>query len=155
MCTLTSSCNIIYGNDLFILLYGSSSGCSSKYSYWDISLRTNSSIYIGENKVATVDQIPDDIVFNTAYSASTNKAATMADVPTTLASLTEDDTHKTVTATEKSTWTAKADLASPSFTGVPVAPTAAAGTNTTQIATTAFVNAAVDAAINDALNASY
>ncbi len=33
----------------------------------------------------------------------------------------------------------KADLASPTFTGVPLAPTAAAGTNTTQIATTAHV----------------
>jgi hypothetical protein len=33
----------------------------------------------------------------------------------------------------------KADLASPTFTGVPKAPTAAAGTNTTQLATTAFV----------------
>lgn len=33
-----------------------------------------------------------------------------------------------------------ATLASPAFTGVPTAPTAAAGTNTTQIATTAFVN---------------
>lgn len=34
---------------------------------------------------------------------------------------------------------AKANLASPAFTGTPTAPTAAAGTNTTQIATTAFV----------------
>lgn len=33
----------------------------------------------------------------------------------------------------------KANLASPAFTGTPTAPTAAAGTNTTQIATTAFV----------------
>lgn len=33
----------------------------------------------------------------------------------------------------------KADLASPTFTGTPAAPTAAAGTDTTQIATTAFV----------------
>jgi hypothetical protein len=33
----------------------------------------------------------------------------------------------------------KADLASPTFTGTPTAPTAAAGTNTTQLATTAFV----------------
>jgi len=32
--------------------------------------------------------------------------------------------------------------ASPTFTGVPIAPTASAGTNTTQIATTAFVTAA-------------
>lgn len=33
----------------------------------------------------------------------------------------------------------KANLQSPTFTGTPAAPTAAAGTNTTQIATTAFV----------------
>lgn len=39
----------------------------------------------------------------------------------------------------------KADLASPDLTGTPTAPTATAGTNTTQIATTAFVKAACDA----------
>jgi hypothetical protein len=39
---------------------------------------------------------------------------------------------------------AKAALASPTFTGTPAAPTASAGTNTTQIATTAFVTAAID-----------
>jgi hypothetical protein len=38
---------------------------------------------------------------------------------------------------------AKASTASPTFTGTPAAPTAAPGTNTTQIATTAFVAAAV------------
>ena len=37
------------------------------------------------------------------------------------------------------TFNAKAPTASPTFTGTPVAPTAAADTNTTQIATTAFV----------------
>lgn len=36
----------------------------------------------------------------------------------------------------------KANLASPTFTGTPAAPTATAGTNTTQLATTAFVNEA-------------
>lgn len=36
-----------------------------------------------------------------------------------------------------------ATLASPAFTGTPTAPTAAAGTNTTQIATTAFVSSAI------------
>ena len=40
----------------------------------------------------------------------------------------------------------KASLASPAFTGTPTAPTAAAGTDTTQIATTAFVQSAVAAA---------
>jgi hypothetical protein len=38
----------------------------------------------------------------------------------------------------------KANIASPTFTGTPAAPTASAGTNTTQIATTAFVTAAID-----------
>jgi hypothetical protein len=41
---------------------------------------------------------------------------------------------------------AKAALASPTLTGTPTAPTAAPGTNTTQVATTAFVTAAVAAA---------
>jgi hypothetical protein len=41
----------------------------------------------------------------------------------------------------------KANLASPTFTGVPKAPTATAGTNTTQIATTAFVQTAVSNAL--------
>jgi hypothetical protein len=41
----------------------------------------------------------------------------------------------------------KADLASPTFTGVPAAPTAAGGTNTTQIATTAFVQSALGAGL--------
>jgi hypothetical protein len=43
----------------------------------------------------------------------------------------------------------KADLASPAFTGTPTAPTAASGTNTTQIATTAFVKAACDDIAHD------
>ena len=39
----------------------------------------------------------------------------------------------------------KADLASPTFTGTPAAPTASFGTSTTQVATTAFVQAALAA----------
>lgn len=45
---------------------------------------------------------------------------------------------------------AKAPLASPALTGTPTAPTASAGTNTTQIASTAFVRAAVAALIDAA-----
>jgi hypothetical protein len=37
----------------------------------------------------------------------------------------------------------KADTTSPTFTGTPVAPTASAGTNTTQLATTAFTTSAI------------
>ncbi len=50
--------------------------------------------------------------------------------------------------TQNNTWTLSnielAEIDSPTFTGTPKAPTAAAGTNTTQIATTAFVKYAVD-----------
>jgi len=44
----------------------------------------------------------------------------------------------------------KAPLASPALTGTPTAPTAMAGTNTTQVATTAFVAAAMAALIDAA-----
>jgi hypothetical protein len=47
---------------------------------------------------------------------------------------------KLATATASSTY---APLASPALTGVPTAPTATAGTNTTQIATTAYVGTAI------------
>jgi hypothetical protein len=42
----------------------------------------------------------------------------------------------------------KAPLASPALTGTPTAPTPAGGTNTTQLATTAFVQAAITALVN-------
>ena len=45
----------------------------------------------------------------------------------------------------------KADSASPTFTGTPVAPTAAQGTNTTQVATTEFVNAEIAADLTAAI----
>ena len=45
----------------------------------------------------------------------------------------------------------KADLASPTFTGTPAAPTASVGTNTTQLATTAFVRAEVQRGVGNIL----
>ena len=49
----------------------------------------------------------------------------------------------------------KAALASPTFTGTPKAPTASAGTNTTQIATTAFVATAIANAISGITGISF
>jgi len=46
----------------------------------------------------------------------------------------------------------KAPLASPALTGTPTAPTAASNTNTTQIATTAFVTSAASQAVSDSGN---
>ena len=56
------------------------------------------------------------------------------------------DANKPVSTATQTALDFKAPLASPALTGTPTAPTAAPGTDTTQIATTAFVKAAADAA---------
>jgi len=53
------------------------------------------------------------------------------------------DTAKPVSTATQTALDLKAPLASPALTGVPTAPTASAGTATTQVATTAFVGTAV------------
>lgn len=55
------------------------------------------------------------------------------------------DANKPVSTATTTQLNLKAPLASPALTGTPTAPTASAGTNTTQLATTAFVTAAVTA----------
>lgn len=52
------------------------------------------------------------------------------------------DDDKPVSTAQQAALDLKANLASPALTGTPTAPTATAGTNTTQLATTAFVQAA-------------
>ncbi len=79
------------------------------------------------------------------YSITTDFAAKDA--------LTSGDANKIVKGTEitaelqaiRTAVNSKADSASPTLTGTPLAPTASSGTNTTQIATTAFVTAALRA----------
>jgi hypothetical protein len=53
------------------------------------------------------------------------------------------DANKPVSTATQTALDLKANLASPALTGTPTAPTATAGTNTTQVATTAFVGTAV------------
>lgn len=61
---------------------------------------------------------------------------------------TEIDTELTAVASAISS---KADLNSPALTGTPTAPTASAATNTTQVATTAFVQTALSAAFTSGM----
>ncbi|AWK04727.1 hypothetical protein HYN56_11030 [Flavobacterium crocinum] len=63
--------------------------------------------------------------------------------------ITQDTGNRFVSDTEKSSWNSKADLVSPTFIGIPTAPTAANGTNTSQLATTAFVTNAASVASNN------
>lgn len=80
------------------------------------------------------------------YTKSTN-FATKDTLPT-------GDAGKIVKGTEidnefnaiSSAISSKADTASPTFTGTPAAPTATAGSNTTQIANTAYVKVEIDSA---------
>jgi len=58
------------------------------------------------------------------------------------------------TAAQARTNLGAAPVASPTFTGIPAAPTASAGTNTTQLATTAFVTSAITAADTGVVNGS-
>ena len=79
------------------------------------------------------------------YTKSTNfatKDALSSGDPLKIVKGTEIDTEFNNIATAVAT---KADLVSPTFTGTPLAPTASAGTNNTQLATTAYADAAVAA----------
>ncbi len=83
------------------------------------------------------------IVYSAANSTATS-AATAAQIvsaigDTSVARATSDANGNAITSTY-------APIASPALTGSPTAPTASAGTSTTQIATTAFVSEAVAAA---------
>jgi microcystin-dependent protein len=81
------------------------------------------------------------------YTKATNfasKDALSTGNPAKVIKGTEIDAEYTAIASAISS---KADSNSPTFTGTPLAPTASAGTNTTQIASTAFVATAVAAAI--------
>ena len=75
--------------------------------------------------------------FASANSLSTGGSATWGSITGTLSSQTDLN----------SALAFKANLASPTFTGTPLAPTATGGTNTTQLATTAFVQAALPTAL--------
>jgi hypothetical protein len=57
------------------------------------------------------------------------------------------DALKPVSTATQTALDLKANLASPTLTGTPLAPTATTGTNTTQIATTAFVQSEIDASV--------
>jgi hypothetical protein len=83
----------------------------------------------------------------TEYVKSTNfasKDSLASGNPLKIVKGTEIDTELNNIATAVAT---KADLNGPTFIGVPTAPTASAGTNTTQLATTAFVAASATAVL--------
>ena len=137
---------------------------------------TESLVTTGEKYTWNAKQ--EQLTFDGTYNASTNKAATVSSITTRIGDLDVSDitanlgVGKTITALSEtdgkiaatasniqitesqvtnltSDLALKAPLASPELTGTPTAPTAAQGTNTTQIATTEFVVTEIDAKIEE------
>ena len=77
------------------------------------------------------------------HSAAANYTLTLPNDDGTSSQVLSTDGSGVLSWADQPDISGKADIASPTFTGVPAAPTAAGGTNTTQLATTAFVTAAV------------
>lgn len=139
--------------ELFYLTSGSTPGL---YVYsgttWNMSTLTKLSQMTNDVGFITASAIPTNV------SAFTNDAEyiTASSLPTKLSQLTNDTGFITISSvpTKLSQLTNDAGfatVASPNFTGTPTAPTATAGTNTGQLATTAFVQTAlsgVSAGIN-------
>lgn len=93
----------------------------------NISIPTKTSEITNDSGFITGSDIPE----GAAASTTIPKMAGTATAGTEMAFARGDHIHPSDTS--------KANLASPTFTGTPAAPTATKGTNTTQIATTAFV----------------
>lgn len=90
---------------------------------------TTLSLKNGNGTVLNSITLPDSGVTDVAWDSTNNKLT------------------KTISGTTSDVVTLATLLTSPALTGTPTAPTAVAGTNTTQIATTAFVNAAITSSI--------
>lgn len=102
----------------------------------DISVPTKTSDITNDSGFITTSDIPEGAAASTTTPIVDGTAA----IGTELAFARGDHVHPTDTS--------RAPVASPAFTGTPTAPTAAAGTNTTQVATTAFVTSAVSSKAN-------
>jgi hypothetical protein len=110
--------------------------------------------------VTSVDGQTGSVTLNTTYQAlDADLTAIAALTGTGFAKRTGNNTWELDTNTYLTTSTASstyAPLTSPALTGTPTAPTADVNTNTTQIATTAFVNAEIanDAVVKNTTNSS-
>ena len=111
-------------------------------------------LFLGANKitgmadgVAATDAVTKQQLDTKANTSHSHAISDVTSLQTTLdAKANTSHSHAISDVTSlQTTLDAKAPLASPALTGTPTAPTASAGTNTTQIATTAFVQAAVSA----------
>jgi len=106
---------------------------------------TNAYIASVQSDVDTNEATERSALANTNAYIATNSATERSALANTNAYIaTNSATERSALANTNAYIATKADLASPTLTGTPVAPTAANTTSTTQIATTAFVQNVVD-----------
>lgn len=123
----------------------------------DITVSGTGTSWVIDNGAVTLAKqanlAANSIIGNNTGSAATPVALTASQVKTMLSLGNVDNTadaSKPVSTAQQTALNLKANLASPALTGTPTAPTAASATNTTQIATTAFVQTAVSNLIGGA-----
>ena len=113
---------------------------TQKGQYWIASTDGNGYI-AGDWAVwngVSFDKVDNTDAVATVAGRTGNVVLTKSDVGLSLVDNTADSA-KPVSTAQQTALNLKANIASPTLTGVPTAPTASAGTNTTQLATTAFV----------------
>lgn len=123
------------------------SGVSSTGTYKSVTVDTYGRVTSGTNPTT----LSGFGITDAAPSASPTFTGTVSGITATMVGLgnveNTSDANKAVSSATQTALDLKAPLASPTFTGTPSAPTASALTNTTQVATTAYVDAAVSAGV--------
>ena len=122
----------------------------------DVPNIASGKIWVGDsNAVATERSLSGDatlsntgaLTLGTVPITKGGTGATSASAAKTALSLDNldntSDANKPVSTAGQAALDLKANIAGPTFTGTPAAPTASAGTNTTQLATTAFVTTGI------------
>jgi len=123
---------VIYNNTAYVATIGNATVVNGTTS------TGGTTVAIPAGKIATVWSDGTNIASSNTYLPNTPAGGIAA--TNVQAALNELDTALNELDTEK------ANIASPTFTGIPAAPTAASGTSTTQLATTAFANSAFQGA---------
>lgn len=137
--------NVTYGSAANTACQGNDSRLSNARPSSDVvqTYSSTSTVPISGKGVAAALGTLDGSITGSAAASKTLTAFSQTDgkVTATFSNIAIAESQVTNLTTDLGN---KAPLASPALTGTPTAPTATAGTNTTQIATTAFVQTAID-----------
>lgn len=123
---------------------GLSAGTATEMEVFN-AMASNSEFYISFGVPGTVKCVPPQAGYGLAifrkFEGARRSAVAYSYAPDAIWDLTAG-------STVVNSWRRRAHLDSPAFTGTPSAPTAVAGTNTTQLATTAFVNNTINSTVS-------